>query len=274
VFDLFRQRLTGGSATNGYPDVVEPTPPTFRGMPRLLTDRCEGAADCARVCPAGSIVVSPKFAGRWSWTLDRASCLGCGLCIEACPHGALEPENIFELAGRTREDLKVTAELVEDGSSGSQDTIGALGATLRERIRTIFGRSLQLRHLDVGSCNGCDWELNALLNPVYDLQRFGIDIVASPRHADGLLVSGPITRNLEPAFWATYEATPDPKLVIAIGACACDAGFLAGSYAIAGGADRRVPVDVYIPGCPPRPEAILYGLLGAMGKWHSSTIRG
>src|SRR4029077_2571458 len=107
---------------------------------------------------------------------------------------------IFELAGRTREDLKVTAELFEAGTTGSREAVEVLGDTLRERIQSIFGRSLQLRHLDVGSCNGCDWELNALLNPVYDLQRFGIDIVASPRHADGLLVTGPINRTLEPAF--------------------------------------------------------------------------
>ena len=266
MLDLFRQRLTGGRATNAYPDIVEPTPPAFRGMPRLLSDRCEGAAVCAKVCPAGSIVVSPKTDGHWSWTLDRASCLGCGLCIEACPHEALEAESIFELAGRTREELKVTNHLSDSGTAAGGESVATLGGKLSQKIQNIFGRSLQLRHLDVGSCNGCDWELNALLNPVYDLQRFGIDIVASPRHADGLLVTGPITRHLEPAFWATYEATPEPKLVIAIGACACDAGFLAGSYAIAGGADRRVPVDVYIPGCPPRPEAILHGLLVAMGR--------
>ena len=141
-----------------------------------------------------------------------------------------------------------------------------LAGQLRERIARTFRRSLQIRHLDVGSSNGCDWEINALLNPVYDVQRFGIDFVASPRHADLLLVTGPVTRHLEPALWATYEATPDPKLVVAVGACACSGGVVADSYATAGGVDRRLPVDVYIPGCPPRPEAILHGLLLALDR--------
>ncbi len=141
-----------------------------------------------------------------------------------------------------------------------------LGARLRERIGRLFRRSLHIRHLDLGSSNGCDWEINALLNPVYDVQRFGIDFVASPRHADLLLVTGPVTRHLEPALWATYEATPDPKLVVAVGACACSGGVVAESYATAGGVDQRVPVDVYIPGCPPRPQAILHGLLLALDR--------
>ena len=144
--------------------------------------------------------------------------------------------------------------------------IAGLAQQLRERIARTFQRSLQIRHLDVGSSNGCDWEINALLNPVYDLQRFGIDFVASPRHADLLLVTGAVTRHLEPALWATYEATPDPKLVVAVGACACSGGVVAGSYATAGGVDQRLPVDVYIPGCPPRPQAILHGLLLALGR--------
>jgi Ni,Fe-hydrogenase III small subunit len=149
--------------------------------------------------------------------------------------------------------------------SPGADTL-AIAEQLRERIARTFRRSLQIRHLDVGSSNGCDWEINALLNPVYDVQRFGIDFVASPRHADLLLVTGPVTRHLEPALWATYEATPDPKLVVAVGACACSGGVVAGSYATAGGVDRRLPVDVYVPGCPPRPQAILHGLLMALDR--------
>jgi Ni,Fe-hydrogenase III small subunit len=142
----------------------------------------------------------------------------------------------------------------------------SLAGELRKRVGRMFRRSLQIRHLDVGSCNGCDWEINALLNPFYDLQRFGLDFVASPRHADLLLVTGAVTRNLEPALWATYDATPDPKLVVAVGACASSGGIVAGSYATAGGVDRRLPVDVYIPGCPPRPQAILHGLLVALDR--------
>ena len=269
MLEIFRQRLTVGRATNRYPEVVEVPPPTFRGQPRLRPERCGGDAACARVCPAGAIEVNPIASGGWTWTLDRASCLGCGLCLEACPNEALDVEPIFELAALARDDLRVSARLGPTGenpAASATDQVERLGARLRGEIARTFGRSLHLRHLDVGSCNGCDWELTALLNPVYDLQRFGIDIVASPRHADGLLVTGPVTRHLEPALWATYDATPEPKLVIAVGACACDAGFLVGSYAVAGGVDRRLPVDVYIPGCPPRPEAILHGLLLAMGR--------
>ena len=147
-----------------------------------------------------------------------------------------------------------------------ESTVAPLGRQLQAKIGRLFRRSLQIRHLDVGSCNGCDWEINALLNPVYDLQRFGMDFVASPRHADLLLVTGAVTRHLEPALWATYDATPDPKLVVAVGACACGGGIVADSYATAGGVDRRLPVDVYIPGCPPRPQALLHGLLLALDR--------
>jgi Ni,Fe-hydrogenase III small subunit len=153
-----------------------------------------------------------------------------------------------------------------DLTVNTEASVEELGQRLRQRIHAAFQRSMQLRHLDVGSCNACDWELNALLNPVYDLQRFGLDFVASPRHADALMVTGAVTRNLEPALWATFEATPDPKLVIAIGACASGGGIVAESYATAGGVDRCLPVDIYIPGCPPRPTAILHGLLMALER--------
>lgn len=269
MLDLFRQRLLGGRATNDYPDHAEPTPPAFRGMPRLREDRCGGDAACAASCPSQAISVTPWSAGGWTWTMDRARCLGCGRCVEVCPNGALEVESVFQLAARSRTALKVSRTIGAGAATDDaavQRRLESLGGQLRDKASRIFGRSLHLRHLDVGSCNGCDWEINALLNPVYDLQRFGVDVVASPRHADGVLVTGPVTHNLEPALWATYEAVPDPKLVIAVGACACDAGFLEGSYAVAGGVDRRLPVDVYIPGCPPRPEAILRGILIAMGR--------
>jgi len=130
----------------------------------------------------------------------------------------------------------------------------------------VLGRSLHLRHLDAGSCNACDWELSALLNPVYDVRRLGIDFVASPRHADGVVVTGPVTRNLETAVRRTFEAVPDPRIVIAVGACAASGGIVGEGYASAGGVDRVLPVDVYIPGCPPRPEALLFGILVAVGR--------
>ena len=128
------------------------------------------------------------------------------------------------------------------------------------------GLPLHLRHLDSGSCNACDWELTALLNPVYDIRRLGIDFVASPRHADGVIVTGPVTRNLEMAVRRTYEAVPEPRVVIAVGACAASGGIAPRSYASAGGVGEILPVDVFIPGCPPRPEAIIFGILLAVGR--------
>ena len=136
---------------------------------------------------------------------------------------------------------------------------------LRELISSRLKRSLHIRHLDSGACNGCDWELTALLNPYYDIQRLGIDFVASPRHADLLLVTGAMTRNLQQAARLTYEAMPEPRLVVAVGACAIGGGVFASSYATAE-VDEVLPVDVYVPGCPPRPEAIIHGLLLAAGR--------
>jgi Ni,Fe-hydrogenase III small subunit len=150
-----------------------------------------------------------------------------------------------------------------DDASGKNDD---LANRLTTRIQRLLRRSLHIRHLDAGSCNGCDWEIQALLGPVYDIQRLGIDIVASPRHADLLLVTGSVTRHLEQAARLTYEAMPDPRLVVAVGACACGGGVLQGSYCTAGGVPNVLPVDVFIPGCPPRPQALIHGLLVALGR--------
>ncbi|HMA37771.1 MAG TPA: NADH-quinone oxidoreductase subunit B family protein [Chloroflexia bacterium] len=146
---------------------------------------------------------------------------------------------------------------------------------LTRQIARIFGRSLHIRHLDAGSCNGCDWEIQALLNPIYDIQRLGIDFVASPRHADLLLVTGTVTRNLAAAVQATYEAVPAPRLVVAVGACACSGGLFHDSYASASpaGLDRILPVDVYIPGNPPRPSALIQGLLLAVDRLEQRIAR-
>jgi Ni,Fe-hydrogenase III small subunit len=150
-----------------------------------------------------------------------------------------------------------------DDAVGDSDD---LANRLTTRIQRLLRRSLHVRHLDAGSCNGCDWEIQALLGPVYDIQRLGIDIVASPRHADLLLVTGSVTRHLEQAARLTYQAMPDPRLVVAVGACACGGGVLQGSYCTAGGVPNVLPVDVFVPGCPPRPQALIYGLLVALDR--------
>ncbi len=133
-------------------------------------------------------------------------------------------------------------------------------AGFQKKIDAIFGRSLRIRQVDAGSCNACEWECTALTNPIYDIQRFGIDFVASPRHADVLLVSGPVSRQMELALKRTYLATPEPRLVVACGDCAKDGGVYKGSYAVTNGAANVIPVDGYIPGCPPTPKAIILGL--------------
>ena len=154
------------------------------------------------------------------------------------------------------------------GASAGGSLVDARGeaAALRRAIAGRVGRSLHVRHLDAGSCNGCDWEIAALLNPYHDVQRLGIDFVASPRHADLLLVTGVMTRNLELAARRTWEAMPQPRLVVAVGACAIGGGVFAGSYAGRDGIGDVLPVDVWVPGCPPRPEALIHGLMVAVGR--------
>jgi Ni,Fe-hydrogenase III small subunit len=145
-------------------------------------------------------------------------------------------------------------------AAAEQELAAALGREARKRL----GRSLSIREVDAGSCNGCELEINALNNPFYDIERFGIRFVASPRHADVLLVTGPVTKNMREALKRTYDAVPNPKWVVAAGGCARDGGCFAGSYAVAGGVSEVVPVDLHIPGCPPAPTDILKGLLALL----------
>jgi len=144
--------------------------------------------------------------------------------------------------------------------------LDALGEELKARIDRVLGRSLHIREVDAGSCNGCEIEIVGLNSPVYDIERFGIHFVASPRHADLLLVTGPVSRNMELALRKTYDATPDPRLVVAVGACGCGGGIFGRNYASLGGVEKVIPVDVYIPGCPPNPYALLHGILLAIGR--------
>src|SRR6185437_2493897 len=168
------------------------------------------------------------------------------------------------------------APLTEGPPLPSDAALAELAAAVERAAHKRLGRSLAIRTVDAGSCNGCELELNALSNVFYDLERFGLHIVASPRHADVLTVTGPVTRNMAGALRAAYEAMPDPKWVIAIGDCAADGGCFAGSYAVLGGAHHVVPVDLHIPGCPPRPIEILRGLLALLERVnaHSHQERG
>ncbi len=261
MLKILRTALATGRVTTGYPRERTQAPPAFRGRPIYKAGACDCDGACVAVCPAQAIT-----AGEGTpWALDMARCVFCGLCEVACPNSAISFSGDFELAARRREDLLVRADstasrTVERPPQHDHN----LGQQFTQRVRARLRRSLHIRHMDAGSDNSTDWELNTLLNPVYDIQRLGIDVVASPRHADLLFVTGPVTRNLALALQRTYEAMPAPRLVVAAGAEACGGGVLQGSYATAGGVNQCLPVDVYIPGDPPRPEAIIYGLLLAM----------
>ncbi|HTZ76344.1 MAG TPA: NADH-quinone oxidoreductase subunit B family protein [Stellaceae bacterium] len=159
----------------------------------------------------------------------------------------------------------IKAPLTEAAPATDDAALKELATALDRAARRRLGRSLSIREVDAGSCNGCELEIHALGNAFYDLERFGLRFVASPRHADVLLVTGPVTRNMREALERTYAATPDPKWVVALGDCAVDGGLFAGSYAVAGGVSAVVPVDLHIRGCPPRPEQILRGLLALLG---------
>src|SRR6266487_4443433 len=160
-----------------------------------------------------------------------------------------------------------------DAPPPGADALEELGRTLAARARHLFGRSLSIREVDAGSCNGCELEIHALNNPIYDVERFGIKFVASPRHADVLLVTGPVTHNMKVALERTYTATPDPKWVVAVGDCGCGCGVFEGSYAVIGAVEKVIPVDLHIRGCPPTPTAVLEGLIALVDKV-SATPRG
>ena len=157
-----------------------------------------------------------------------------------------------------------TGVVTEPLPTGVEAEIAVIGAQLEERIRKTFHRSLTIRQVDAGSCNGCELEIHALGNPYYNLEGLGIKFVASPRHADMLLVTGPVSRNMEVALKRTYDATPEPKLVVAIGDCGCNGGIFGENYASRGAVSNVIPVDVAVPGCPPNPVAIMQGILTAV----------
>jgi Ni,Fe-hydrogenase III small subunit len=163
--------------------------------------------------------------------------------------------------------------LTETAPAPGEEALAELGASVERAARRWLGRSLSIREVDAGSCNGCELEIHALGNAFYDLERFGIRFVASPRHADVLLVTGPVTANMRQALERTYHATPDPKWVVAVGDCAVDGGLFGGSYAVVGGVSQVVPVDLHIRGCPPTPARLLEGLLALLERYGAGPKR-
>jgi len=286
MFRILQKAWQAGGRMERYPASQARTKNSFRGKPAFELEVWKDARPAACACPTGAIQSRDEDMRR-QVKIDLGRCIFCGLCEAASGGEGVRMTPEFELAVADRQQLMISAEyaLNPDGShrrlisaaregAESVKKVEAAGRRLASAVRRVLGRSLSIRQVDAGSCNGCELEIGALGNPIYDIERFGIHFVASPRHADMLLVTGPVTRNMELALRKTYDATPEPRLVVAVGACGISGGIFGTNYATRGGIDQVIPVDVYIPGCPPRPEALLHGILLAVGRLSSSTGRG
>jgi Ni,Fe-hydrogenase III small subunit/formate hydrogenlyase subunit 6/NADH:ubiquinone oxidoreductase subunit I len=278
MLKILQKTVSTGIVTANYPAEPAQISDRFRGRPSFDFDKWKDARPAAEVCPTGAISLSDKGNSR-KVTVDYGLCVFCGLCAEASSDQAVRITQEFELATSDRRNLILTAEykLNADGTHrgmgkvdrqwiSAETDVESLGKKARETIQKILGRSLAIREVDAGSCNGCELEIVALNNPVHDIERFGVQFVASPRHADMLLVTGPVTRNMELALLKTHRAMAEPKVVVAVGACGISGGIFGENYASLGRVDKVLPVDVYIPGCPPRPQALLHGILLAVGR--------
>ncbi|HOK77338.1 MAG TPA: NADH-quinone oxidoreductase subunit NuoB [Verrucomicrobiota bacterium] len=248
-------RFAQGYRTIKFPDAHVNLPDRFRGVPLVDRAKCRaGCENCSTACPTGAIGVKQSRV-----RIDLGRCLFCGDCARQCPSNAISFTKDYRMAARKREDL-----VLEEG-------LPVLAAALEENMRRLYGRSLRLRQVSAGGCNACEADVNVLTTIVFDLGRFGIQFVASPRHADGLLITGPVTENMRLALQKTYEAVPPPKLVIACGACAVSGGPYVNHAETHNGVSGLLPVDLFIPGCPPHPLTILDGLLRLVGKIESQS---
>ncbi len=251
MLKVMLSRLRQGGRTLPCERFAQSLPDRFLGSPVIDSSRCpRGCEECLQACPTDAICRDANVV-----SLDLGRCLFCGQCQTGCPEGAVRFTREHRLAASTREDLVRRA---------GQNL--KIAQALALKIRHVLGRSLKLRQVSAGGCNGCEAELNALGNVVFDLGRFGIQFVASPRHADGLLITGPVTQHMRFALEETYRAVPSPKIVVAVGACAISGGPYAGHEEVHNGVEGTLPVDLYVPGCPPHPVTILDGLLRLLGR--------
>jgi Ni,Fe-hydrogenase III small subunit len=254
MFDVLLARFQQKYRTMKFPEGPPPVLPSrFAGRPVITAGNCPpGCAGCVEACPTGAIAWEDGL------RLDLGRCLFCSECVAVCDLQNLSFTPDYRMAVRRRGDL-----LIDSGPFRPAQPLEA-------RLKRLLGRSLRLRQVSAGGCNACEADTNVLGTVGWDLGRFGIQFVASPRHADGLLITGPVPENMRLALLKTYEAVPAPKLVIASGACAISGGPYAGHEEVHDGAGGLVPVDLFIPGCPPHPLTILDGLLRLIGKMETS----
>ena len=255
VIDTIAHRLKRGCETMAYPNGSAPTlPERHGGALKVDAAKCaDGCNDCVPVCPTKAIMRP----ANQPVALDLGRCIFCNACVEVCPTGAITHTNDHRMAVRRREDLVL-------GNPGKEEV--RLAAALDDKLRKLFGRSLRLRQVSAGGCGACEADTNVLGTIGWDLGRFGIQFVASPRHADGLLITGCVSKNMELALSKTWAAIAEPKIAIAVGACAIAGGPFIGNPQILNGAASVVPIDLYIPGCPPHPLTILDGLLRLLDR--------
>lgn len=226
--------------------------PPYRGYPIIDGDKCGRCTRCREVCPVDAISTRPL-------SIDMGKCVFCGDCARLCPEHAITFSTFFKLSSTSREYLTV-------GGKKTPEEYHAGAIEVRKEIKRIFGASFKLRQVSAAGCNGCEWELNASGNPNFDMGRFGIDIVASPRHADGILITGPISSNMAPALEDAYQCTPDPKVVILAGSCAISGGVFRDSPALNREFLEKRKVDLYIPGCPVHPLTVVNGIIDFLGR--------
>ena len=249
---IIRERLRQKYRTMSFPRGEPPAlPDRFRGLPLLPLQPCaDGCRECIDVCPTDALSLTES--GRLQMDLGR--CVFCGDCAAECPVKLISFTRDYRLSVRKREHLVIGPKELQRADA------------LAVELRRLLGRALRLRQVSAGGCSACEADANVLTTVGWDMGRFGIQFVASPRHADGLLVTGPVTLNMKAALVKTWEAVPDPKIVIASGACAISGGIYRNSPAVSNGVTDILPVDLFVPGCPPHPLTLLDGLLRLIGR--------